>query len=158
MYRVEVKHAFSMFLKKTQKEIKDNFPDGETKAIQVHYQLDQGSKVEEEVEKAALKESEGILGQMTFQVKIVQEDNSKEILLKAFAYHDWSQPAKLSPKKEWGVMVIPLLIQSSFSILGEKFQRRKMEICLNVSYLQREIQAGGATWSKLIYNQGTTNW
>ena len=33
MYRVEVKHAFGMFLRKTQKEIKDTFADGESKAV-----------------------------------------------------------------------------------------------------------------------------
>jgi hypothetical protein len=54
MYRVEVKHAFGMFLKKTQKEIKDTFPDGESEAIKVHYILVQGADVDAEVKKAAI--------------------------------------------------------------------------------------------------------
>ena len=172
MYRVEVKHAFGMFLRKTQKEIKDTFPDGESKAVEnhyllekgkeveeeirkaainesegmtgqlafqvrmiqeddskeikVHYILDKGDKVDEEVKKNAINESEGIMGQLTFQVRMIQEDNSKEINLKAFAYHDWAEPANPPAKKEWGMLEMPMLTQSSYCILGGKFQKRKI--------------------------------
>ena len=126
MYRVEVKHAFGMFLKKTQKEIKDAFPDGESNDIKVHYILDKGDKVDEEVKKNAINESEGIMGQLTFQVRMIQEDNSKEINLKAFAYHDWAEPANPPAKKEWGMLEMHMLTQSSYCILGEKLQKREI--------------------------------
>ena len=126
MYRVEVKHAFGMFLRKTQKEIKDTFPDGESKAIEDHYKLEIGKEVDGEVKKAAINESEGIMGQLTFQMRMIQEDNSKEINLKAFAYHDWAEPANPPAKKEWGMLEMPMLTQSSYCIIGEKFQKRKI--------------------------------
>ena len=115
-----------------------------------------GDKVDKEVKKNAINESEGIMGQLTFQVRMIQEDNSKEINLKAFAYHDWAEPANPPAKKEWGMLEMHMLTQSSYCILGGKFQKRKIEFFLNVSYLQKHLS--GETWGKLINTQGATNW
>ena len=66
------------------------------------------------------------MGQLAFQVRMIQEDNSKEINLKAFAYHDWEKPANPPAKKEWGMLEMHMLTQSSYCIIGEKFQKRKI--------------------------------
>ena len=127
MFRIEVKHAFGMFLKKTLNEIKTSFPDAESGPIKDHYALLQGDDIDAEVKKNAILENEGLLGQLSFQVRIIQDENCKEVDLKAFAFHDWNAPSLNTDKKRWGMLKIPMIIQSSYSVIAEKFLKRKIE-------------------------------
>ena len=71
MFRVEVKHAFKMFLTKTQRELKDAFPDSEQALIQAAYELNMGDEIQKEMKNVDTKEYEGVNGQLCFQIKII---------------------------------------------------------------------------------------
>ena len=143
MFRIEVKHAFGMFLKKTLNEIKTSFPDAESGPVKDHYELLQGDNIDEEVKKNAIHENEGLLGQLSFQVRIIQDENCKEVDLKAFAFHNWEAPSLNTNNKKWGMLKIPIIIQNSYTVIADKFLKRKIEFFLNISYLQKSENVVG---------------
>jgi hypothetical protein len=72
MYRLEVKHAFGMFLWKSMNEIKQCFTDAASEPAKGYYDLILGTDVEEKAKKHNIAEAEGVPGNFGFQVWIVQ--------------------------------------------------------------------------------------
>jgi hypothetical protein len=160
MFRIEVKNAFGLFLKKTINEVKTPFPDAESKTVKDTYELFKGDNTNEEVKKNAIDENEGLQGQLSFHVRITQDEQSKEVDLKAFAFHDWEKPSENTDNKKWGMLKIPIISQKSYSVIPEKFLKRKIEFFLSISYLQKKENNA---WGKLLLakdNDGNTvtNW
>ena len=70
MYRMEVKHAFKMFLSKTMNEIKQNFTDAVSEPVRDHYTLllDKDDKnIEEKAGKHSIEETAEVPGSFGFQ-------------------------------------------------------------------------------------------
>jgi hypothetical protein len=107
--------------------------------------------VDAKVQKNANLENEGILGQLGFQVRIVQDENCKEVDLNAFAFHNWDEPSIHKNSERWGMLKIPMIVQSSYTAIAEKFLKRKILFFLNISYLQKNENG---SWGKLIISQG----
>ena len=124
MFRVEVKHAFGMFIRKTMNEIKQCFTDPVSEPAKGYYELLRGAIVEEKAKKHNIAEVEGVPGNFGFQVRIVQTE--KVVELHAFAKHQWEKPSVNEDSKTWGMLQIPLIIQNSKVLLAEKFLVRKI--------------------------------
>ena len=152
MFRIEVKNAFGLFLKKTINEVKTPFPDAESKTVKDYYELFKGDNTNEEVKKNAIDENEGLQGQLSFHVRITQDEQSKEVDLKAFAFHDWEKPSENTNNKKWGMLKVPIITQKSYSAIADKFLKRKIEFFFNISYLQK---SGNGGWGKLKLSKDT---
>ena len=126
MFRIEVKNAFGLFLKKTIKKVKTPFPDAESKTVKDTYELFKGDNTNEEVKKNAIDENKGLQGQLSFHVRITQDEQSKEVDLRAFAFHDWEKPSENTNNKKWGMLKIPIITQKSYSVIADKFLKRKI--------------------------------
>ena len=84
MYRIEVKHAFAMFIKKTRNEIKNIFQDSIPGAEAESYLLHE-KDVEEAAKMLGILTEEGLPSNINFQVRVVK--NEKLIELHAFGLH-----------------------------------------------------------------------
>jgi hypothetical protein len=135
MFRIEVKHAFAMFIKKTRNEIKnifkDSIPGAEAESYILHLQ-----DVEETAKKLGILTEEGLPSNINFQVRVVKTE--KLIELHAFGLHEWDNPPKNDENlKTWGMMKIPLVTQKESEPMPEKYTQRKIEFHLSVSYVTK---------------------
>jgi hypothetical protein len=153
MYRLEVKHAFKMFISKTMNEIKQSFQDVVPEPVRDHYTLlldNVDKNIEEIAGKHGIEETPEVPGSFGFQIRIVQTE--KVVQLHGFAKHKWDKPSvNNDTEKSWGMLCIPVLIQSSTTELAEKYLQRKIEIYINISYLQKELPStiNGKRFGKL---------
>ena len=77
MYRLEVKHAFKMFISKTMAEIKQSFQDVVPEPVKDHYDMiiDIDDKTIEGIAgKHGMVESPEVQGSFGFQIRIVQSE------------------------------------------------------------------------------------
>jgi hypothetical protein len=91
MYRIEVKHAFAMFIKKTRNEIKNIFQDSIPGVEEESYLLHQ-KDVEEAAKMHGIIAEEGLPSNINFQVRVVKSE--KLIELHAFGLHEWENPPR----------------------------------------------------------------
>ena len=155
MFRVEVKHAFSMFIRKTQNEIKNCFKESVSGQEEQHYEL-HDKDVEEMAKKHNIGKEEGLPGNVSFQVRIVQSD--KLVELHAFAFHQWNNPSTNNEgERTWGMLQIPLITQKEKEPLAEKFVARKIEFHLSISYIQKSLNSG-KVFGKLKISNQQSNW
>jgi hypothetical protein len=142
MFRIEIKHAFRMFLTKTVSEINKSFQDQAPNIVRDYYTLviddDINKKVQSSAGGKGIEECQELEGSIAFQIRIIQEDNQVEI--HGYSRHNWEQPTiNRDQDKRWGLIRIPVFSQASTTTLQDKFQQRKIDLFVNVSYLEKWI-------------------
>ena len=140
MFRLEIKHALRMFLTKTVSEINKSFQDPVTNTVQDYYDLEIDDANNKEVQSSAgekgIEESQELEGSIAFQIRITQKDN--QVQIHGYSRHDWDQPTfNKDQDRKWGLIRIPVLTQASKTPLQDKFLQRKIDIFVNVSYLEK---------------------
>ena len=145
MFRLEIKHALRMFITKTMAEIKKSFQDSVTNTVQDYYNLEiddaNNNKVESLAGERGLEESQELEGSIAFQIRIIQDEN--QIQIHGYSRHDWDQPTfNKEQDRKWGLIRIPVLTQASKTPLEEKFLQRKIDIFVNISYLEKSLHFG----------------
>ena len=145
MFRLEIKHALRMFITKTMAEINKSFQDSVTNTVQDYYNLEIDDANENTVEnlagKRGIEESPELEGSFAFQIRIIQDEN--HIQIHGYSRHDWDQPTfNKEQDRKWGLIRIPVVTQASKTPLEEKFLQRKIDIFVNISYLEKSLHSG----------------
>ena len=148
MFRLEIKHALKMFITKTMAEIKQSFQEAIPNAVQDHYELkvddDNDKTVEGMAGQHGIVESPELQGSFAFQIRIIQEE--KLIQIHGFSKHHWDKPTiNNEPERRWGMFRIPVLTQACKTALADKYLQRKIEIFVNISYLEKGLHSSTET-------------
>ena len=142
MFRIEIRHAFRMFLTKTVSEIHKYFQDQAPNIVEDYYNLQIDNDLNKEVQSSAggkgIEAGQELEGSIAFQIRITQEDNQVEI--HGYSRHNWEQPTSNKDQdKRWGLLRIPVFSQASKTTLNDKFKQRKIDLFVNISYLEKWI-------------------